>query len=201
MVVFSEGYAKEAFRVPFPKIDASRAKSLAETVLGGPVREAEPLSLDLAVWPDEGVVCVASFAGLDVIFSRALVRSRPSLLAGTISPLAQKGNAYVVFMHSAEDWAAFATWSDGDLVRALSVSPADGIIEDVGDRLSFESPFWNGERQLLHGVDYPLPFHPVDLGNEALREFFGFVLEGREDPFCFDPEEVEILSFRADRYS
>ncbi|MGW2024019.1 DUF6928 family protein [Streptomyces decoyicus] len=27
---------------------------------------------------------------------------------------------------------------------------------------------------------YARPFHPIDLGNEALKQFFGFLLEGRD---------------------
>ncbi|WP_432705771.1 DUF6928 family protein [Amycolatopsis taiwanensis] len=51
----------------------------------------------------------------------------------------------------------------------MSLNPEFGVIEDIGD-LSFEVPFWEGE----HSVPgYGLPFRPIDLGNEALREFFG----------------------------
>jgi hypothetical protein len=43
---------------------------------------------------------------------------------------------------------------------------------------------------------YPLPFHPLALGEEALRALFGFVIEGRPDPADLDPEEVPLHGFR-----
>lgn len=53
-------------------------------------------------------------------------------------------------MHSVVDWFAFAVWTDGELVRSLSISGGEGrIIEDIGQRLSFEPPYWEG----THPVD------------------------------------------------
>ncbi|MFJ9469886.1 DUF6928 family protein [Streptomyces caniferus] len=101
-------------------------------------------------------------------------------------------------MDSAEDWSAFTVWSGSELVRAVSVNPGSGLIEDVGDRLPFEAPLWEGARRVLHTPGYALPFHPIALGNEALREFFGFILEGRESVGCLDPEGIEIPVFRVD---
>ncbi|MEV5935901.1 hypothetical protein AB0L56_25000 [Streptomyces sp. NPDC052079] len=64
----------------------------------------------------------------------------------------------------------------------------------MGQKFPFEQPFWNGQRP-VRASSYRLPFHPIDLGNEALRHFFGFILEGAEDYLCVDPEEVEIPVF------
>jgi hypothetical protein len=36
--------------------------------------------------------------------------------------------------------------------------------------------------------DYPFPFHPLELGEAALREFFGYRLEGIVDPGPIEPE-------------
>ncbi|MEV5608278.1 hypothetical protein [Streptomyces sp. NPDC052225] len=113
-----------------------------------------------------------------------------------VARIAGERDAFAVFMQSAEDWAAFAVWSGGKLVRSLSLNPSSGIIEDVGERLAFENDFWAGRKSVRSAESYDLPFHPIDLGNEALREFFGFILEGREDESCIDPEEVEIPAFR-----
>ncbi|MFF8770142.1 DUF6928 family protein [Kitasatospora sp. NPDC015120] len=41
-----------------------------------------------------------------------------------------------------------------------------------------------------------LPFHPLGLGEEALRFFFGFVLEGVPGPEDVDPYEVVLQGFR-----
>jgi hypothetical protein len=41
-----------------------------------------------------------------------------------------------------------------------------------------------------------LPFHPLELGEEALRGLFGFVVEGRPDPDDIDAETVSLRGFR-----
>ena len=43
---------------------------------------------------------------------------------------------------------------------------------------------------------YTLPFHPLELGEQALKNFFGFALEGRPDPLCIDPFKVHLMGFR-----
>ncbi|MFF3541403.1 DUF6928 family protein [Streptomyces platensis] len=195
VVVVAEGDPREAFH-RVQEIRHSKSKTLAERILGTAVRATELLPLDLAVWPDSGTVCAASLPGFEVICSRELAQSSPSRLTQMVSEWAEGRNAYGVFMDSAEDWSAFAVWSGGELVRGVSLSPGSGVIEDLGDRLSFEAPFWAGERRVRHTPGYSLPFHPIDLGNEALKEFFGFILEGHESVDCLDPEEIEIPAFR-----
>jgi hypothetical protein len=43
---------------------------------------------------------------------------------------------------------------------------------------------------------YPLPFHPLELGEEALRALFGFVIEGYPQPDDIDAEAVHMHGFR-----
>ncbi|WUH98007.1 hypothetical protein OHR68_31560 [Spirillospora sp. NBC_00431] len=99
------------------------------------------------------------------------------------------------------DWLAFAVWEDGQLIRSLSLSPDGGVMENIGEPLSFEAPYWAGEHSVLDDPDwsdepYGLPFHPLDLGEEALRALLGFVLEGVPEPDDVDPYEVGLLGFR-----
>ncbi|MFI9773016.1 DUF6928 family protein [Streptomyces sp. NPDC052415] len=195
VVVFTASEPQGVFR-DSGVIDRVRSQHLAETVLRAASCETSLFTLDLAVWPDIGVVCAASFPEYEVVCSQELARSQPSELTDWISHLAGGRDAYAVFMHSAEDWGAFAVWSEGRLLRSLSVNPDSGIIENVGERLPFETPFWGGVHSVRDEAGYSLPFHPIDFGNEALREFFGFILEGREDESCVDPEEVEIPAFK-----
>ncbi len=116
---------------------------------------------------------------------------------------AARGRTLVLHaMHSVVDWLAFALWRDGVLIRSLSVSPGGGIQEDIGERLEFELPFWAGERPVeidpAWGEDqdpYPLPFHPLELGEEALRALFGFVIEGWQDPEDVDAQEIPVHGF------
>lgn len=102
---------------------------------------------------------------------------------------------------------AFAVWDDGKLVRSLSLSPDSGIIEDIGERLPFELPYWEGRQPVepfppFEDEDpYPLPFHPLELGERALLEFFGFYVEGSSDEDdapepAVDIWDVELHGFR-----
>lgn len=43
---------------------------------------------------------------------------------------------------------------------------------------------------------YPLPFHPLELGEEALWALFGFILEGRPDPEDVDASGIPAHGFR-----
>ncbi|MFJ5561276.1 DUF6928 family protein [Streptomyces sp. NPDC093250] len=174
--------------------DRARSLDLAARFLGGTPRESGVRPLDLAVWPEDGAACVASFPRFDVVCSRKIARDHPSDLASEAARLAGKRSAYAVCMESSEDWASIFAWSPTGPFRAVSMSPGSGVIEDVGQKFPFEQPFWNGQRP-VRASSYRLPFHPIDLGNEALRHFFGFILEGAEDYLCVDPEEVEIPVF------
>jgi len=89
-------------------------------------------------------------------------------------------------MHSAVDWFAMAKWSSGTLLRSLSLAPDNGIIEDLGTRLPFEAPYWAGRHPAVDPEDEddgpcPFPFHPLELGEGALRSLFGYQLEGYVD--------------------
>jgi hypothetical protein len=105
-------------------------------------------------------------------------------------------------MHSVVDWLCFAVWEDGVLVRSLSLSPDGGIHENIGEPFDFERPYWAGEHPvepdptLDDDEPYPLPFHPLELGEEALRALFGFIIEGYPDPDDIDTEEVHLHGFR-----
>ncbi len=103
-------------------------------------------------------------------------------------------------MHSVSDWLAFAVWEEGRLRRSLSLSPDGGIVENIGDPFPFETPYWAGDRPVESDPEcdeepYALPFHPLELGNEALRALFGFLLEGRPSLDDVDPDEVPLLGF------
>ncbi|WP_436850216.1 DUF6928 family protein [Streptomyces monashensis] len=175
-------------------LDRSKSLDLAAEFLEGTPRQSGILPLDLGVWPEDGTACVASFPRFDVICSRKIARDHPSDIASEAARLAGMRNAYAICMESSRDWVSILAWSPAGVIRAVSLSPGEGVIEDAGQRLPFEDPFWEG-RHPVQSERYRLPFHPIDLGNEALRHFFGFVLEGAEDDLCVDPEEVEIPVF------
>jgi hypothetical protein len=108
-------------------------------------------------------------------------------------------------MHSVVDWFAYAVWAgDGTLRRSLSLAPDHGIMENIGNPLTFEEPYWAGECPLdIDEEDddmppYPFPFHPLELAEDALRVLFGFNYEGvyrDDDP---DLEDIVLMGFTID---
>jgi hypothetical protein len=107
---------------------------------------------------------------------------------------------YLHAMHSTVDWFAYAVWKDGKLQRSLSLSPDSAVIEDLGTRVPFEEPFWSGEHPAVEpGAGepaYPLAFHPLELSEAVLLEFFGYQLEGVADPSYLEPEQVSLMRFK-----
>ena len=114
--------------------------------------------------------------------------------------ISRKGATTLHAMHSVVDWFAFAHWIDGKLVRSLSLSPDSGVLEDIGERIEFERPFWDGEHPAVDDDededDYPFVFHPLELGEAALAEFFGYQLEGIVNDEMIEPEEVPLMRFK-----
>ena len=43
---------------------------------------------------------------------------------------------------------------------------------------------------------YPLPFRHLDLGEKALKEFFGYQLEGFADASLLEPEKIPLMRFK-----
>jgi hypothetical protein len=87
------------------------------------------------------------------------------------------------------------------LARPIGLSPDSGILEDIGQRLPFEKPYWSGQHPAtdddLNG--YPFPFHPLELGEAALKEFFGYQLEGFIDPTLLEPESIPLVKYKRSR--
>jgi hypothetical protein len=46
---------------------------------------------------------------------------------------------------------------------------------------------------------YPFPFHPLELGEAALRELFGYQLEGIVDRILFEPETIPLIRYKRSR--
>lgn len=161
-------------------------------------RFAAPRPADLSnTYVTDGTVVAGCFPGLRILATSDVAIEHPSELPAKF--IAASGTTIVHAMHSVVDWCAFALLEDGVLRRSFSVSPDTGVIEDIGARLEFEIPFWNGAHPAIDPAEdedtYPLPFHPLELGEAALREFFGFQLEGYLDPALLEPERVSMLHF------
>lgn len=178
-----------------PAADADRTREFVEKVHPGYV--VEPIdgsALRYASYPPDDVVFASSSPGLDIVCDQRLTFEHPSTLFDRLSEIGDGRRIATIGMHSVVDWLSYATWSDGALVRSLTLSPDGGIIENIGEPLPFEAPYWAG----AHPVDdpYPLPFHPLDLGQAALRHLFGFVTDGPRRPDDVPAGEVDLLGYR-----
>jgi hypothetical protein len=151
-------------------------------------------------YPPDDLAFAAVVPGAVLLCDRRLVATTPSELPDHL--LAEAAGRRILFhsMHSVVDALTFAVWEDRQLIRSLSVSPDTGIVENIGEAYPFERPYWAGEHPVTSMFPdqgrYPLPFHPLDLGEEALRAMFGFVIEGRPQPGDVDADTVRLYGFR-----
>ncbi|MBR7827913.1 hypothetical protein KDK95_16470 [Actinospica sp. MGRD01-02] len=165
--------------------------------------EAPDAVVDLSesVYPPQDVAYVACFPGLQILCDRNVMTDYPSRLPQRYLDAGQSSTVILHAMHSASDTLAFAVWKEGLLGRSLSISPHGGIAEDLGNRLGFEEAYWAGEHPVRPtlgppgGDRYPLPFHPLALGEAALRALAGFVIEGRREPGDIDASAIPVHGF------
>jgi hypothetical protein len=196
-IAYSDGDPKSVLsRSPALDRDASRA--LAKRLFPGyGLKEESDGTLDL-LNPDDNQLFVGHFGDLRVVAHSDLGGDYPSRIAQKWLDPSFGSSAYVHATHSVVDWLAFGLWRNGELVRALSVSPDNGVQEQVGVPLDFERPYWDGK----HPVDvgdgddpYPLPFHPLELSEACMLNHMGYQFEGRPSDWVCDPAEIPILSF------
>jgi uncharacterized protein DUF6928 len=196
MLVYANGGVEETL-MQSNAIDRNASLQLARDLF--PEEKLEPMgdgSL-LCTCPPDDEVHLGCFPGVSIVAAKEFGIDYPSKLSTRFISPARGRTIYLHAMHSAVDWLALAKWVDGQLVRSLSVAPDSGVLEDIGQKLPFEEPFWSGKHPATDDEDsYPLPFHPLELGEVALKEFFGYQLEGFGDPAPIDPESVPLLRFK-----
>ncbi|MFI0410867.1 DUF6928 family protein [Actinomadura sp. 3N508] len=117
---------------------------------GWAVREDEPSSLGDGCYPPYGMTYAASLPGVDLVCDQRVMLDRPSELAAHLAEASAGRRLVLHAMHSVVDWLAFAIWEDGRLIRSLSLSPDNGVMENIGGPLSFEAPYWAGEHPVPH---------------------------------------------------
>ena len=201
MLVGSDSSARDALAAQ-PRID--RDKTLAKC------RELFPRAKlttqadgDLSyTCPRDSELCAGCFPGVSVFAAEEFAIDYPSRLPQAFVDSCGHKNVVLHAMHSVVDWFAYAFWQDGKLIRALSLSPDSGVLEDFGPRLDFEEPYWAGSHPAVEDPEeesYPFPFHPLELGEATLLEFFGYQLEGAIDAMVFDPFDVPLMRFERSR--
>lgn len=113
---------------------------------GCEIEESEGSDLYDGVYPPDGATYAASWPGVDIVCDRRVMIDSPSQLPEHLVAASAGRRLVLHAMHSVVDWLAFAVWEDGRLIRSLSLSPDHGIIENIGEPLSFELPYWGGDR-------------------------------------------------------
>jgi len=147
-------------------------------------------------------VLVGCYPGVSVVASSKLMMDAPSQLPARYLSAARGRDVYYHVMWSTVDWFAYAIWSDGKLIRSLDLSSDTKVTEDIGEHLPFEAPYWNGQRPIAPEDDsYPLPFHPLDLGETVLFNLFGYYRDGGWDEDdsrgpLFDPKSIVLAGFK-----
>ena len=193
MLVTSSGSASETLSKG-PALDRNAALVHAQSLFSGETHsQLEDGDLCCTNPPDDQLF-VGSYGDVKVIAASEFGIDYPSKLPGDFVP--NTGWATLHAMHSVADWFAFAHWVDGKLLRSLSLSPDHGVMEDVGERLTIERPYWDGEFPAVDDEeddDYPFPFHPLELGEAALLNFFGYQIEGYADQNLIEPEAFPLI--------
>jgi hypothetical protein len=202
LLAFAEDDIRPALRGA-TRSDRAETEALVRQVHPGyVVTLADESTLFDDIYPPDDITYATVLSGAELYCDRRLVLDRPSELPEHLRKAGAGRRIVMHGMHSVVDWLGFAVWEDGVLVRSLSLSPDGGIGENIGEPYDFELPYWAGE----HPVEpvpgwpdqgpYPLPFHPLALGEEALRALFGFTVEGRPEPDDIDAEAVHLHGFR-----
>ncbi len=202
MLIYSSGNPSEILKSN-PVLDRDATVAFAKKLF--PSDKLEPLddgNLSYTCPPDNELV-VGCFSGLSIIAAKEFGIDYPSKLPASFIESALGHSVYLHAMHSAVDWFAYAIWKNGKLQRSLSLSPDSGVLEDIGARPPFEEPYWAGQHPAVdaeeEASEYPFAFHPLDLGEAVLLEFFGYQLEGVVDPSHLEPEEVQLMRFKRSR--
>lgn len=202
LLAFAEGDVPPAL-LGAMRCDPTEAEELVRRIHPGyDIAPAGEGNLGDDVRPPDDITYATALAGVDLYCDRRLVFDRPSELPKRLLELGAGRRIVMHGMDSVVDWLCFAVWEDGRLIRSLSLSPRRGVEEDIGEPYGFERPYWAGSHPVSptpgwpNQRPYPLPFHPLDLGEQALRSLFGFVVEGRPGRDDVEPFDVHLHGFR-----
>ncbi|MEV2193060.1 hypothetical protein AB0I02_19030 [Streptomyces phaeochromogenes] len=202
LLVYADGEAPDLLR-QVGAADLARSTAMVRRLYPGwEIEDSTGSSLSEGVYPPDGTAYAAGWPGVEVVCDRRVMIDCPSQLPEHLVAAGAGRRLVLHAMHSVVDWLAFAVWEDGHLVRSLSLSPDSGIIENIGEPLPFEQPYWSGDRpaDVIPWPDeeeepYALPFHPLELGEDALRALCGFIQEGFPEPGDVDAYDIRLHGF------
>jgi hypothetical protein len=198
MLVISDRNARKALAAR-PSLNRTATQNLGETLFPG--EKLEPIGDgDLShTCPPDDELHIGCFEGVSVIAAKEFGIDYPSKLGHRFVAAGGNGMVTLHAMHSVVDWFAYAIWAKGKLERALSLSPDSGILEDIGERLPFEEPYWAGKHPAVAEEEekdaYPFPFHPLELGEAALKDQFGYAIEGAIEDAEF-AESIPLIRYK-----
>jgi hypothetical protein len=199
MLVYADSNPREALSNR-PKLDSEATHRLARALFPG-----EKLELlgdgDLScTCPPDDELDIGCFAGVTVVAAKEFGIDHPSELTKSFVTAGGNGKIYLHAMHSVVEWFAFGHWSGGKLLRSLSLTRDYGILEDIGQRLPFEEQYWSRPHAEVDGEDeegyYPLSIGPLDLGEVALCELFGYELGDFLCSTLFEPESIPLVRYK-----
>jgi len=199
MLVYASAKVADTLRSG-PELDRDATMQLATRLF--PKDKLEPIGEGYLSYtcPPNDELHIGCFPGVSILAAKEFGIDYPSRLPASFISSGGGGTVYLHAMHSVVDWFAFAQWINGKLIRSLSLSPDRGILEDRGARLPFEKPFWSGQDPATDDPEgYPLPFHPLEMGEAALKEFFGYQLEGFIDPALVQAESIHLVKYKRTR--
>lgn len=157
----------------------------------------------LDTYPSDDEIYAGYFGDVFILAAAELAPDYPSQLDTRFIDLTLGNYIYLHAMHSVVDWVAFAVWENGYLQRSLSLSDDGGIFENKGKQLNFEQDYWEGKYPAIAPEDSSLdddisfPFDPLELGEAALINLFGYELEGiPNSQTLFNPEDIELLTYK-----
>lgn len=198
MLVYAHSDARAALCAQ-PQLDREATLKFANRLFGGEKLDELGDGDLFFTSPCDDELHIGCFSGVSVVAAKEFGLDFPSTLPRTFLEAGGSGKVYLHAMHSVVDWFAFAIWSNRRLDRSLSLSPDSGILEDIGGHFSFEAPFWSGQYPAVDdGEEYPFLFHPLELGEAALYELFGYCIEGFRDapPPSVNAESIPLIRYR-----
>jgi hypothetical protein len=202
MLVYAADDARRALAAS-RELDRAATRKFAGLLFPGQALEDVGDAALSCTCPPAHEIHVGCFPGVSIVAAKEFGIDRPSRLPAHLVKAGRAGTLHLHAMCSVVDWFAYALWVEGKLQRSLSLSPDTGILEDIGPRMLFELPYWSGDHAVLDESNeqrgYPLPFHPLDLGDAAARELFGFRLDGLRDRASPDPRTVPLVHYRRSR--
>jgi len=193
MLVYADGNPKEALS-RHPTLDREATLKFAQRLFPNEtLTPGKDSDLGYTCANDDELV-IGCFPGVAIVSTLDLALDKPSTLPPRFIEAGARGSIWLHNMHSGSDYFSFAQWTNGKLDRSFSISHDSGIVEDIGQRLPFEEPYWAGEHP-MDADDYPYPFHPLDMADAALKALFGYTLLSEPDTDGINPVTIPLMCF------